>query len=367
MLNEKEKKLIRKYYLMPSLGKAFLALSLLIGLVWLILVMVNDLVFHGTFYLLGTLTYLGIVIVYLIAFIVCFLTPRFGMKKEAWKNIVDQANVEMKENDYSSQLVAAIGTKAAGNLMKLSDSSTANKIGDALDVVASIGMFYTIFKMGTELKRQAQVIATVLEVKLPKVKRYVLFIIFLPIILLIMSYVPHFITSKQNMDTSIALTMQTISKLESAYDKQCATVFLEDPNKNYKSSGYQATCHLYPNDAPIDAYSNIKIKNDGVINEVNYVIDVNINASKEENLTNTINHLKRLNQLLKDANVPVESSSLLDLVTLPEGFIAQFQSQSYYERISSVQDGHLSISYSTTPEEEYNQYSSSYFYITLKP
>ena len=69
MLDEEQKKLVKKYCLYPSLSLTFLIVCLTIGILWLILNMLGDLVFNSTtVYTIGIWVYIGIVLVYLILF-----------------------------------------------------------------------------------------------------------------------------------------------------------------------------------------------------------------------------------------------------------------------------------------------------------
>ena len=54
-MNEQEERLIRRYCLYSVAAKAFLAVALLIGALWGLLVMINDMVFNGDFYFWGLL------------------------------------------------------------------------------------------------------------------------------------------------------------------------------------------------------------------------------------------------------------------------------------------------------------------------
>ncbi len=87
MLDEEQKKIIKRYCIFPSLALAFLIVCMAIGLLWIILNMLGDLVFNSTtFYDIGVWVYLGIVVIYLILFIYFFLYAKIGMRKKDGRN-----------------------------------------------------------------------------------------------------------------------------------------------------------------------------------------------------------------------------------------------------------------------------------------
>ena len=183
MISEQEKKQIRRYCLLPSIAAACLAVAILIGIPWIVLVMINDIVWKGGFYGLGLYTYLGIAAVSLTAFVVCFLIPRIGMRKEKWMRIAEQANVMLSNNDYSAQLAASMGARAMGTLLRHTNREDASAMGDAFNALAAVGTLATVTQMTNELRRNAKCIAAIYGVKVPKGRNYVLadrYIIALP-------------------------------------------------------------------------------------------------------------------------------------------------------------------------------------------
>lgn len=366
MCNEQEKKIIKRYCLLPTLAKAFLAVALLIGIVWGFLVMINDIVFNGDFYMLGIYTYLGIVVIYVIAFIICVYIPRLGMKKEKWQQIIEKANIEMSKKDYSSQIAAVLGAKGVSRLLSMSDNPKANQAGDVMDVLSAAGALITVTQMTNELSKNARLAAAVCGVKIPKARKYILLIVFLPIILLIAVYIPQYISSKQITDQQAEVAAKSVYALQAALEEDCDHVSISDPKEEYRSGGYQVTGYLYDYDAPLNSYIYITVGNDGVINEVNYCVDVDIQASKEENLERAELDILKLNVMMNDSNVKAVSYELLEEYTLPEEFKTQLQETSYYESFLYRKSETVSVNYMTDPEDEYDEYSESNIYFSIE-
>ena len=94
MLNEKEKKLIRRYCIYPKIAMAALIFSFVNCVLILPLEMIDDLVFHQKeFRPAGLYTALGLVAVDVIIFCFCTLCPRFGMRGKRWKELQDRLKV----------------------------------------------------------------------------------------------------------------------------------------------------------------------------------------------------------------------------------------------------------------------------------
>ena len=366
MFGEQEKKLIKRYCLLPVVAKAFLVVALLIGIVWGLLVMINDMVFNGGFYMLGIYTYLGIVVIYVIVFIVCFSIPRMGMKKEKWQQIIEKANIEMSKKDYSSQIAAVLGAKGISRLLSMSDNPKANQAGDVMDVLSAAGALITVTQMTNELSNNARLAAAVCGVKIPKARKHILLIVFLPIILLIAVYIPQYISSKQITDRQAEVAAKSVYALRSALEEDCDRVSINDPKEGYRSGGYQVTGYLYDYDNPRNAYIYITVGNDGVINEVNYCVDVDIQADKEENLEKAELDILKLNVMMNDSDVKAASNELLEEYTLPEEFKTQFQETSYYDSFIYRKSETVSVNYMTDPEDEYDEYSESSIYLSVE-
>lgn len=365
MLNEQEKKQIRKFCLLPAVAKGFLAGALLIGFVWAFLVMVNDMVFHGDFYMTGMCVFLGIAAVYTAAYIVCFFIPRKGMKKEIWKGILEKADVKLSEKDYSAEAASVLGAKAAGQLLGRSEHASVNRAGDVLDAAAAIGSLAVVTQMTDEAGKNAKAVAAVFGEAIPKAKKYVIPILLLPMLLLTAVYIPQYMSSRQSTNAEIAVASEAVYALRSSLQQDCDHVIIGDPKEEYRSSGYQVAGYLYAFEEPHNSYVSVTVGNDGIISQVQYCIDMDLQADKEKNLERAKSDLFRLNRMLNDAGVKAMSDVLLEEYTLPETFISRFREGSYYEDLRVQKDEHVTVQYMTESEEEYDKYSESYIYFSI--
>lgn len=305
-------------------------MAMLIGAVWILLCMVNDLVFYGDFYHLGLYTYLAIAAVYTAAFIVCYLVPHAGMRKESWKEITRKAREPLHSGDFAPQASAA-------------------------------GIAATAADMG----QNARLTAEVCGVHVPRAKSYVTAVVLLPILLLTAVYIPHFIAARRTMEAEIAVASESVYALQAAFQEGCDHVYADDPREEYDSGGYRVSGYLYGYDSPLTSYIYALIDNGGLISEVNYAIDLDIQGDKEENILKAAEELAALNQMLSSTGLSARAEELLEEYALPEGFIAQFIAGSYYESITYVKNENTWIYYMTDSEEEYDEYSSSYIYVSI--
>ncbi|MCD8116813.1 MAG: hypothetical protein LUE21_06820 [Oscillospiraceae bacterium] len=365
MLTEKEKRIIRRYCLLPALGAAFLCMAMLIGAVLILLCMVNDLVFYGDFYSLGLYTYLAIAAVYTVAFIFCFLIPRIGMGKQKWKEISRKANASLNSRDFAPQVSAALGIGAAGSLLSQSQNPKANRAVAAMKGLAAAGAAAAAVDMAGEMSRNARLTAEVCGVQIPRAKNYVTAVVLLPILLLTAVYIPHFVAARQRMEAEIAVASESVYALQAALQEGCDRVYADDPREEYDSGGYRVSGYLYGYDSPLTSYIYVIIDNEGFVSEVSYAIDLDIQEDKEESILKAETELAALHQLLNSAGLPARAEELLADYALPEAFISQFMAGSYYESITYAKSDNTWIYYMTDSEDEYDEYSSSYIYVSI--
>lgn len=89
MLTEAEQRLIRKYYLLPQLGRKGIFAILALSAECIVLNMLDDLVFHNPqpTYLAGWVVYLALMVVLTVFFCYAYLSAAYGMRKPTWKTI----------------------------------------------------------------------------------------------------------------------------------------------------------------------------------------------------------------------------------------------------------------------------------------
>ena len=133
MLTEKEKKKIQRYCVYPTIIIAAIIIDLLIGFWWAFLVMLDDMVFHGSSLCIpGLVIYLGIVLVYLVMIIVLYVKVRSVGKKQSWIRLMNRAGLLVARYENSEHLKQIHGMNSAGNVMRRFEDTPLEQAGEAM-------------------------------------------------------------------------------------------------------------------------------------------------------------------------------------------------------------------------------------------
>ena len=367
MLTEKEKKLIQRYYVYPTIVIAAIAIDLLIGFFWAFLVMLDDMAFNSTFlYMPGLIVYLGIVAIYLVIIIVLFVKVRSVWKKESWIRLKSRAGLLTMGYEDSERLRQIHGMNSAGNVLGRFENTPLKQAGDAMQAAAAVQTVAMVNKKMRGAKEDALKMAEIYRMKLPSAKKYMWLMILVPILLLTAIYIPEFAASKRMADQERERAAAVVYEVRDALEKGCARVLIDDPAEEYQSFDYQVIAHLNETDDKDQSYISLNIGNDGLISEVNYVLTIDIQDTKEANLERTQQNAAEFHGMLVDSGVEAKEAILLELPELPAAFIDQFTSGSYYDGINiHDENANCSAVYSTDSEDVNNEYNSFYFYLSM--
>lgn len=121
MLTEHEEKLIQRYYIYPKIAITVVIMALALGVPFILLEMIDDLVFHDEEVIFwGLYVYLGFAALYLILFCYCTLRAKLGMRKEEWQELQRRLSVCQSQSDYSGAVAGSLAMGATGRLMQKS-------------------------------------------------------------------------------------------------------------------------------------------------------------------------------------------------------------------------------------------------------
>ena len=169
MLTEHEEKLIQRYYIYPKIAITAVIMALALGVPFILLEMIDDLVFHDEEVIFwGLYVYLGFAALYLILFCYCTLRAKLGMRKEEWQELQRRLKVRQQQSDYSAAAAGAMAMGAAGRLMQKSQNKTVRGAGTAAQVAGAVGAVATAGAMSAEIAHNAQAMATVSPSPAPK-------------------------------------------------------------------------------------------------------------------------------------------------------------------------------------------------------
>ena len=368
-VTEKEIRTIKKYYRWPATAVAFLGSGVLELLYWIFLQMIGSIVFHQkggddlTFY-----AGLAVSLLCLSLFLFQMISMIWGVKGKKWQAIVEKAQAQVSQSDYTSTLLAANGAIAAGRLMSHSKEKKVQTAGQVASTIGGVVSLFVIAAMLLEIRKNAKTVAQLVGVKLPGAVVQVLLIVFVPFLLLSALAVPGYLQSARQIRTAMDVASVAVNELETTFESACDSTYANDPYEHYREYGYDVSGRLYHEGYDVESYILVTVNNEGVVDEVVYCMDIDVNLSKQENLDRCEADMARLNRMLLSANVAFASENLHEIHTLDVDFVEQFQSASYYKEFRiSDDDAGMYFVYYTDSEEDYNRYSSSYIYVTVEP
>lgn len=171
MLTEHEEKLIQRYYIYPKIAITVVIMALALGVPFILLEMIDDLVFHDEEVIFwGLYVYLGFAALYLILFCYCTLRAKLGMRKEEWQELQRRLSVCQSQSDYSGAVAGSLAMGATGRLMQKSQNKTVRGVGTAAEVAGAIGAVATAGAMNAEIAHNAQAMAEAYGVPSPAPK-----------------------------------------------------------------------------------------------------------------------------------------------------------------------------------------------------
>ena len=199
-------------------------------------------------------------------------------------------------------------------------------------------------------------------------KKYTLLILFASIIPIIAVYIPRYINSYCEHQKAVDIAKAAYSEIEIILrdgNQEDHVISTRDPKDGYCEDGYNITwCHYYSDSSTRGTDMAINISNAGTIDGISYRIDIDVTLSKEENLARIESAVNAFNEKLAKITVPTEHESLLQKIVIPNTVIQKFSETSYYQGFQENANN-MRITYYTTPEDEYHEYSSSYIRISM--
>ena len=300
-MNDKNKKLIIMYYKLLKISIPCLVMVFLAGVIWLLLVMIDDIALENAKstapYMPGLYIFLGLAIFNLFMFAYSTLRVRFGISGKRWKEIISQLpNINSNMNLYNEEAVIAMGTMAAGRLMANTDNKTVANVGKGMQAVGAIEAINVANNQVGSMLRHVLQVAERCNIILPSMKMWIALIIIFPFFALNIAYIPRFIESYNNKQEEIVRIQNIENQISSYLETYFERVRVDNPEErimdSYNIIGYMK------NDK--DEYMNIEITPEGSIKEIHYYSNVNVNDSKEANIQSFNEFIKNATKLLAE-------------------------------------------------------------------
>lgn len=371
MLTEHEEKLIQRYYIYPKIAITVVIMALALGVPFILLEMIDDLVFHDEEVIFwGLYVYLGFAALYLILFCYCTLRAKLGMRKEEWQELQRRLRVRQQQSDYSAAAAGAMAMGAAGRLMQKSQNKTVRGAGTAAQVAGAVGAVATAGAMSAEIAHNAQAMAEAYGVPLPRTKGLRTVLVLLPLVILIGTYIPQYSHAHTAMQQNTLLVSQRIEEITKALDPVCEYISADDPAERYQDYGYRVIGYLrgMNTDAP-KCYVYISLDSTGVLESLSYDEEIIMSLSLEENLSRIEKDFETLHRVLQKADIPTQSPELLTTYQLSEEFREAFLAGTYYQSIDCSEDGESTRvywSFETESEEEFDEYTHPRVYLYVR-
>lgn len=371
MLTEHEEKLIQRYYIYPKIAITAVIMALALGVPFILLEMIDDLVFHDEEVIFwGLYVYLGFAALYLILFCYCTLRAKLGMRKEEWQELQRRLKVRQQQSDYSAAAAGAMAMGAAGRLMQKSQNKTVRGAGTAAQVAGAVGAVATAGAMSAEIAHNAQAMAEAYGVPLPRTKGLRTVLVLLPLVILIGTYIPQYSHAHTAMQQNTLLVSQRIEEITKALDPVCEYISADDPAERYQDYGYRVIGYLrgMNTDAP-KCYVYISLDSTGVLESLSYDEEIIMSLSLEENLSRIEKDFETLHRVLQKADIPTQSPELLTTYQLSEEFREAFLAGTYYQSIDCSENGESTRvywSFETESEEEFDEYTHPRVYLYVR-
>lgn len=377
MFTDSDVKLIRRLYLWPKLGVYFLFAIFPTLAAWLILIMIDDIALESRgVYDTGLFALFPILVIYLVISMVLLVRARALASSDEWAAVERTARTPAVDASTPGELPAALGLGATGRLAETVGEAQGNKslegFGEGAQVAAGALGLFGIWRLMRGLHNAARRIAEGYHLSMPALAPRRLAVFLAPLIALVIIFIPRFAESSSVMSQAQQAAADTIDAVVAAFeDGGCGYVSADDSQEGYQSYGYRVFGYTLDISDPETSSLCVSINEDGVVESLDYHTDFDLSLTPQENLAQAERDFAQLSEMVAILDVPTAADGLLAAEPIfPEEFVERFAAGSYYDdlivRFETADGLRGTVSYETDPEEEYDEYSSSYVYLTFE-
>lgn len=363
MLDEKDRKRIRRYCIYPQLSLVALVMTCVLGGLFILGEMLSDVVFHREGYCgAGLAVYLTLTVAGLFVFCYCTLVPRFGMNGKRWKELVRQLRVEQENEDHSAEAAAAVGLGAAGRPLQGSDNDAAKGLGNAASVAGAIGSAAVAADVLAEIHSNAKAMAQACGVPVPKFRPYLVTYVLACVLAMGAAYVPQWVAAAQNTQAKVELAAERIAKVADALEPVCERVTADDPaTEGYKEAGYSLIAYLREDDNDLECYLYVSFTTEGVVSMASYDGEVSRDASMQDNLAQVEQDFAALHEAFASSEAPAEAAGILSEYELSGAFERQFLAGDIYTSVDTDREDSGDVvryqEFNTTEQASFTEYT----------
>lgn len=367
MLDARDAKLIKKYYLLPKAAWYSLAALFLTGGVAILLVMIDNIGLGSSGF--GDMQAIAMAVLMVIEGAACIafgIAARRGLGSERWQELEREAMGANAGIDSNPALAGGIGMAAAGRLVDTLDNDDLDALSTGLEVAGAAMATYGFFDTMRRMSKAAAAVAHVHGLELPGLGRTRLLVMGLPLLLLTLTFVPRFMDSAALASASQEASTRTIQAFDTALEPVCGYTLADEPLEHRQDSGYRVSGNI--TDENDDAVASVAIETDelGAVDSVAYNADVDIARTPEENLAFAEECFAHFHEALASVDIEAEGIELLDagLVqkpVLPEEFRQAFLTGDYYTALDVDLDDTGTLRawalFDTEPQAEFDEYT----------
>ena len=355
MLTDKQKKLLQRAVIYPTIVITGMVLSFTIPFLWLFLFMIDDLVLESQeFFVVGLYALFILVFIILAILFVLGIYIQRAVRKKEWIEMADMAKLKLEGSDGISLLEKAANIGLA--MTPLNFTSPAGMIAEV-----------RLYKRMKAIRNAAMQMGVLFREKIPNRITYTFVFVLIPVVLLLGLFGFRYIDSIQTNRGDAQSTAKVVDHIEDVFETTCTDLYVQDPLAQFDRNGYTISGDLYE-EGKISYKSSqieIRVNNEGQIQSVDYRLGVNVQDTKENNLTRMEQELEQLYDLLMETDVEMTSESLKAKPYFPQEMIDAFMDHSYYEDISGEAEKDFYVGYITSEEENYELYGETYFYFMM--
>lgn len=367
MLDARDAKLIKKYYLLPKAAWYSLAALFLTGGVAILLVMIDNIGLGSSGF--GDMQAIAMAVLMAIEGAACIafgIAARRGLGSERWQELEREAMGANADIDSNPALAGGIGMAAAGRLVDTLDNDDLDALSTGLEIAGGAMATYGFFDTMRRMSKAAAAVARAHGLELPRLGRTRLLVMGLPLLLLTLAFVPRFMDSAALASASQEASARTIQAFGTALEPVCSYTLADEPLEHRRDGGYRVSGNI--TDENDDSVASVTIETDdlGAVDSVIYNADVDIARTPEENLASAEEHFARFHEALASVDIEAEGIELLDagLVqkpALPEEFRQDFLAGDYYTALDLDLDDTGTLRawalFDTEPRAEFDEYT----------
>ncbi len=345
-LTKSEVKLVKRYYLWPSLAIP----AFIVAIALVVETFIFFLIYDG--YLMGYMDekYIALMIVgfafFMVVFIVMALVPRIGTTRSKWLNIVEKANSSSDEEKFEI------------NSLDQLDDIHVHPIGIIEQPAKGKGTMHLIRNTAKEIRKAAKEIADHYHIDLPNYRLWQKLVVLVPTIGLLCMFIPecmglvHYNNGfdKEAIETN-GIILQTYLQDEMGFENTYG------PDIDGAMSNFNYVSGYYTDyEKNIDLSVDFCLDRDGNVNGINVHNDIHYDEP-QANIDELNKIVAKMFEILEKSGVQVANEDLYKYREIPKEFSLAYLEQQenniqLYQDIEGDNNDTLSVTFTYDPYNE---------------